>query len=410
MAAAQTAGVQSAQAQAQEAQARVTQARASLLPTLDAVPKWTDNTVNSASFGFNFDLPGQPPLLNPNGQIIGPVKLWDFRAQASQTLYDPAAVQRVRAARVSVTAANASVATAAEGAASTAASTYVRAVRTDAVVQARLADSSLAADQLGIARDQLAAGVGVALDVTRAQTQVATARAQLLSARNGRDRARLDLLRALNLSLDTPLELADSLDALSLPDTGSEASLVDAALRTRPDIRAADDQLAAAQAQASAIRAQRLPSVGLFGNDGENGIGLNHLLNTYAYGIGLTWPVFEGGHREGQVQEQEAAIRDIDVRRRDLRQQVTLDVRGALLDIGSARDEVDAARERQRLAQQEVDQAREEFRAGVSGNADVITALGALNSARTGLIDALAAYQNARVSLARAEGTVSQLR
>jgi len=40
----------------------------------------------------------------------------------------------------------------------------------------------------------------------------------------------------------------------------------------------------------------------------------------------------------------------------------------------------------------------------------VITALGGLNAARTGLIDALAAYQTARIALARAEGTVSQLR
>jgi outer membrane protein len=102
--------------------------------------------------------------------------------------------------------------------------------------------------------------------------------------------------------------------------------------------------------------------------------------------------------------------RDIEVRRRDLRQQVAVDVRGAFLDIASAREQVDAARDRQRLAEQEVSQARDRFSAGVAGNADVITALATLNTARTGLIDALTAYQAARVSLARAEGTVSQLR
>ena len=51
-----------------------------------------------------------------------------------------------------------------------------------------------------------------------------------------------------------------------------------------------------------------------------------------------------------------------------------VDVRGALLDLASAREQVDAARERQRLAEQEVQQARDRFRAGVAGNADVITA------------------------------------
>jgi outer membrane protein TolC len=98
------------------------------------------------------------------------------------------------------------------------------------------------------------------------------------------------------------------------------------------------------------------------------------------------------------------------VRRRDLRDQIAVDVRSAMLDLASAREEVDAAREHQRLAEQEVDQARERFRAGVSGNSDVVTASLSLNAARTGLVDALTAYQTARVALARAEGTVSQLR
>jgi len=411
MAAAQTVGVQSAQYRVQEAQARVSQQRAALLPQVEADPNWTSHTLNSASFGFNFPAePGQPPLLDPNGQIIGPVKFWDLRGQVSQTLFNPAAIQRVRAARAGVFAASADVATAGEQAATNAATIYVRALRSDATVQARLADSTLAADLLGVARDQLAAGVGVGLDVTRAQSQLATARAQLISARNDRNRARLDLLRALNLPLDTPLQLTDSLVGPVNAGQITEQAAVDAAVRSRPDIRAVDAQLAAAQQQLAAVRATRLPSVGVFGNDGQTGLGFNHLLNTYTYGVQVTWPVFEGGRREGQQQEQEAVLRDIDVRRRDLRQQVAVDVRGALLDLASAREEVDAARERQRLAEQEVQQARDRFRAGVAGNADVITASQSLNNARTGLIDALSAYQAARVSLARAEGTVSQIR
>jgi outer membrane protein TolC len=232
----------------------------------------------------------------------------------------------------------------------------------------------------------------------------------LISARNDRDRSRLDLRRALNLSLDAPIELTDSLASPTPVAAAAEQELIDVALRNRPDIRAVDAQLDVAEQQIAAIRATRLPTVGVFGNDGANGIGLNHNLKTYKKGVQVTWPVFEGGRREGQMQEQQAVSRDIEVRRRDLRQQVALDVRGALLDLASAREQVDAARGRQQVAEQEVEQARDRFRAGVAGNADVITALGSLNAARTGLIDALAAFQTARISLARAEGTVSQLR
>ena len=109
------------------------------------------------------------------------------------------------------------------------------------------------------------------------------------------------------------------------------------------------------------------------------------------------------------MQEQVATSRELDARLSDLRAQSALDVRGALLDMSAAREQVQAARERLTLADQEVAQAQERFRAGVAGNADVITALLSLNQARTLRNDALAAFQNARVSLARATGTVQQL-
>lgn len=409
LAAAQSASVEGAGYRVQEAQARVKEARASTLPQVSFSPNWSSHTINSASFGFNFPTaPGEKPLLDPAGQVIGPVKQWDFRGAVSQSIYDPSTQERVRAARANVTAASADVQTAAEDAATTAAAAYVRAQRGEATVNARVADSVLARDLLGIAQDQLDAGVGVGLDVTRAQSQVAGARAQLIAARNDRNRTRVDLLRSLNLPLDTPLELTDSLGSMP-QDVLAVEEAVGAALRERPEVRAADAQLAAAQQQARVIRSTRLPTVNAFANDGPNGY-IDNLLNTYTYGVQLSLPIFEGGRRSAQSQEQEAVARGIEVRRRDLRQQIEADVRNALLDLGSAREQVDAARDRQRLAEQEVEQARDRFRAGVAGNADVVTASQTLNNARTAVIDALSQYQAARVSLARAEGNVTQIR
>jgi outer membrane protein TolC len=316
----------------------------------------------------------------------------------------------VAAAQSNVAAAGGDVASAEEQAASIAAVAYVRALRSVAVVGARAADSALASELVSIARDQLSAGVGVALDVTRAQSQLASSRAQLIVARNDRDRSLLELRRAINIDLDTPLQLTDSLEVPESEAIENETSASDVAMKMRPDVRALDLQYLAAQQQYQAIYAGHLPTVGVFGKDGPNGIMLNHLLNTYSAGIQLTWPVFEGHRREAQQAEQSAVIREIDEHRRDLRKQVEVDVRGALLDLGSAREQIDASRENQRLAQQEVAQARERFRAGVSGNADVVTASFTLNQARTGLIDALTAYQNARVSLAHAQGIASQIR
>jgi outer membrane protein TolC len=268
----------------------------------------------------------------------------------------------------------------------------------------------LATELVSIARDQLSAGVGIALDVTRAQAQLASSRAQLIAARNDRDRSLVELRRSVNVDLDTPLQLTDSLEVPESETVENETAAADVAIKMRPDVRALDLQYTAALQQLEAIRGGHLPTVGVFGKDGPNGITLNHLLNTYSYGVQLSWPAFEGGRREAEQAEQVAMTREVDGRRRDLRRQVAADVRSALLDLSSAREQIDAARENQRLAQQEVAQARERFRAGVTGNADVVTASFTLNQARSGLIDALTAYQAARVSLARAQGIVSQLR
>jgi outer membrane protein TolC len=410
LAAQQSAGTQAARFRTEQAAARVTQRRADLLPSVSALASDGARTFNTASFGIEFPSPpGQPPTFDPNGQVEGPARLWDFRGRVAAPIIDLSAFGRVRAAQSAVRASSADADNQADVAASQAASAYLRALRAEGQLLARLADSSLAAELLGIASDQLRAGTGVALDVTRAQSQVASTRAQLLTARNERDRARLDLLRSLNLSLDTPLRLSDSLAAPLGGAVPDEATLVQRALTRRPDLRAAAEQIEAARRQAGAIRAERLPTISAFADQGTVGKNTSHLLNTYDYGVQVSLPIFDGFRREGRIEEQKAATSELEVRRRDLEAQAAVEVRSALLDLQSAGEQVAAADERVRLAEQELSQARERFRAGVAGNADVITASLSLNGARTASVDARTAYQSARVSLARAQGSITEL-
>ena len=390
---------------AEQAAARVRQSRAALLPDITAASGRQARTFNTAEFGFA--LPG----IDPNGEVIGPVTVWDTRAQARMNLLDLASLSRVRAARTAAGASRAESEAASENASGIAAQAYLRAFRANAALEARAADSALAAELLGIARAQLRAGTGVALDVTRAEAQAAGVHAQLIAARAERDRAGLDLLRVLGLTLTTTVVLTEHAgDPVPEDALAPEDEAVRRALDTRPDLQAAERQLGAARQQVAATRAERLPSLGLVAADGFIGPDLGNLKNTYAYGVQLSVPLFDGFRREGRIQEQQAVARELDVRRRDLAQQVAIEVRAARLDVAAAREGLAAARERLRLGEQEVTQARDRFRAGVSGNADVITASLALTAARTQAIDAETQLRNARVALARAEGRVRELR
>src|SRR5437773_970535 len=139
-----------------------------------------------------------------------PLRL-SFADAVTQTRFDWSSVARVRAAGAQADGSRAERGVTVEGAASTAALAYLRAARGQAAVAARQADSALAAELVGLAQAQKAAGVSGAIDVTRARTQLVTAEGLLIVARNQMDRARIDVTRALGLDPATPLTLTDSL-------------------------------------------------------------------------------------------------------------------------------------------------------------------------------------------------------
>ncbi|MGH7652893.1 MAG: TolC family protein [Gemmatimonadaceae bacterium] len=413
LAAQQSALAEGARLRADEAQARVKQRRADLLPDITGYVQQAGRTFNTATLGIDLPgAPGQPPIFDPRGEVLGPVNTVDIRGRVQQNLLDFGAIGRVRSAQAAARSSSADAGAAAEQAATVATSAYVRAMRAEADVRARQADTLLATDLLRIAESQLQAGTGVGLDVTRAQAQLAATRSSLITSRNARDHARIDLLRALSLPIGTDIVLRDSLSTVAatteaVPD---ESTLVSEALSARPDVLAEEERVRAAKQSLSAIKAERLPTLGLVADDGGIGKTGERLLNTYTWGLQVNVPIFDGFRREGRIQEQKSMVSEAEIRQRDIQQQAQADVHGAVLDLAAAREQLSAASERLRLAEQELAQARDRFNAGVAGNADVVNASLALTASRTLVNDAESAYQLARVSLARATGSVTKLK
>lgn len=409
LAANRSAGVLQARTRVDQADARVRQRTSDLLPSVDASVIRGARTFNTASFGLDFSIPGQPPLFDPGGEVVGPVKSSDVRATAEVPLLDLAAFGKRKSALAGLGAAEEEEHAAEEQAAAGAARAYLTALRAHAEVDARQQDLDLAQELLGVARSQLQAGVAVELDVTRAEAQVATVRAQLLSARHRADVADLALRRALHLPADALVELADDLESREVGEVPGESDAVSRALDARSDLSTAQAYRDAASASLSAVRAERLPRISAGMDDGYYGKRFGHMLNTYTWNLRLSMPLFDGFQRSAEIQENQARIREIDYRIEDLRDEVAFQVRQALLNLSSAREQADAAAERLRLANLEVQQEEERIRAGVAGTADVVRAAMRLNDARTARLDALAAVHGARVALAAAMGAVTEL-
>ena len=99
----------------------------------------------------------------------------------------------------------------------------------------------------------------------------------------------------------------------------------------------------------------------------------------------------------------------LDEQKADLRNQISLDVKTALLNLKSARNQVEVTTLGVQLAKEEVDQARDRFKAGVANNIEVIQAQDSLSRANDNQIAALYRFNQARADLARSTGQMEKV-
>jgi outer membrane protein len=387
----------------EEAHARLVQARAVFLPSLGGTVGWIKRTLTPSAMGI--DVPGIP-------EKVGPFDVFDARLRFGYTLVDFSGWSRIGGAR------SATEVTGAEGeravalASERAALAYLSGVRAMATLAARSSDLQLAEELLGIAERQLQQGVGTALDLSRARTQVVAARRHVEIARNQRAQADVSIARALGLSPEIHFTLRDSLlEGLgtSAADT-SLASAVRQALDGRPEMRAATARIGAALAGRRAIVAERFPRIDLMADFGAIGRSTDDLFDTWQVGLQLSVPVFDGLRREGRIAEQDARVRALRVAHADLRWQIQAEVDAALLDFRTGGDLEAIAGQQLELAQTEVDQARRRFAEGLAGNLELINAQASLVRARDAVIAAETTRAAARIRLAQATGTLHTIR
>src|SRR5438445_678408 len=142
-----------------------------------------------------------------------------------------------------------------------------------------------------------------AFNVTRARTQLVRAEGLLIVARNEGDRDRIDVTRTLGLDPATRLELADTLagtlGAADLP--AARDALLTAAFAGRPDLSAELARAAAARRTGSAIRAERLPRIGVEADYGVNGMTVPSALSTRQVALQVTLPILDGFQRQARA-------------------------------------------------------------------------------------------------------------
>jgi len=286
-------------------------------------------------------------------------------------------------------------------------SQYIGTLRAVANVEASKSRVELAQALYDQAADLQKEGVGTGIDTLRANVELQNEKQRLIEAENDREVSLYGLSKLLNLDPRQKVELADSLSFFETPQPEVEAS-IDAALAGRQEWKAvlAEEKVVHYQKQVSQF--SRLPSLRFDGYWTELVTSVNNVIPTYQYQASVNFPLFTSGRIHAEITKADLEVQKLEQQKADLRNQIALDVKTSLLNLASARSEVQVANLGVDLAKEEVSQARDRFRAGVANNIEVISAQDSLARANDNQILALYRFNQARADFARAVGQMEK--
>src|ERR1700730_10577898 len=289
-------------------------------------------------------------------------------------------------------------------------------------------------------KNKVEQGQQAPIELTRAQAQVAVNQQALFSAEGLVNQQELIVKTAITRGgLANPAIRAAHIiatDTLTVPEIES-AGLVEAliaeAMRNRPDLAQAGIQVANSQislkGSLNALRPQ-LDVVGTVQNGGLSGdvnpaaaaltpgatlypggygTALGQIFRnnfpSYTVGLQLNLPLRNRVAQADAVRD-ELQVRQAQVRRQQLQDQVRLDVADAEESLRQARAAYEAAVEARRLQEQSVSVEQQTFAVGLATNLTVIQYENYLAQARSTEVASKGAYLKARIALQRAIGTI----
>ncbi len=376
--------------------------RADLLPQASAKISDEAQKVNLlAQFGGRTPFPGFP-------KTLGPYQVFSAGPSFGAPVFDLTLWRRYQAAQNTSNSSKASSLSTREQVILLVVSQYIGTLRAVANVEASQSRVNLAQALYDQAADLQKEGVGTGIDTLRANVELQNEKQRLIEAGTDRDTSLFALSRLLNLDPRQAIELADSLSFFDTPQPEVEPS-IEFALAERQEWKALEAQIKAAAFQKKASQASRLPSLRFDGDFMYVGTSGNTTLPTYTYQASVNLPLFTGGRIRAEIVRADLEIKRLDQQKDDLRNQIALDVKTALLNLQSARNEVQVANLGVQLSKEEVDQARDRFKAGVANNIEVIQAQDSLSRANDNQIAALYRFNQARADLARSTGQMEKV-
>jgi NodT family efflux transporter outer membrane factor (OMF) lipoprotein len=257
-----------------------------------------------------------------------------------------------------------------------------------------------------ITSNRYQAGIVARTDVLQAETQLANARADLLGIEQ--QRATFEHAVAVQVGrapsdFSIPVDLKWTVRIPSLP-----AEVPSTLLQRRPDIAAAERQVAQSNAQIGIARAGYFPSFGLTGSLSSSAATIGDLFNAsslvWALGLTATQMIFDAGATGARVDQARARLNQSAAQYRQTVLTAFQNVEDQLVALRVLEQQQGLRAEASRAADLVEQQVLNRYQAGQVNYTEVITAQQSASNARRALVQSQIDRQVAVVSLIQALG------
>ncbi len=283
-------------------------------------------------------------------------------------------------------------------------------------------------------RKQLSLQAIPAMDVMKAEAEVANREQDLTIAKTTLQFQELLMKNALTKNLDDPILEAmpvrptDQSGTMDATTQGPTEDMIARALRDRIELAESDLDLDSRRISRDAARNAVLPSVALTGFYGGTGLAglpnpasdfvsmaptgwggavknaFNNSAPDYYVGLSVNIPIRNRVAKSDQYRA-ELETRQSELRLQQLKKQIRIEVRNAQYALEQSEARVGSARKGRDLAQKTFDITAKEQELGAGSNYQTLTAQRDLAVAESALVAAMTAYQKAKIELDRSVGS-----
>lgn len=295
---------------------------------------------------------------------------------------------------------------------------YLNVLRTEQLLKVAQDNLKRSMRQLERIEESNRVGAVALADVYRQQVVVGNDEIAVIQAENNHDRAVADLVFFLGLGALDEYRFEDS----TIPTEFNTAefqsvneqyrdvrSLMDQALKLRPDYQSAIENRNRARSGVTAARSGHFPSVSGFTSYGLSSPEIDKLRDnrSLTWGISISLPIFNGWQIHNAVQQAKVDMKNAEETLDQAHRQIQVDLKKSLLDLEASEKRIEVSQKSVQSAEEDRRIAEERYNLGAGTLLDLLTANAQYTTAVSNKVNAIYDYILAKRQMEYYVGTLS---